>query len=247
MTIDSHNHLGGPDRNDGHTQSPDELLKSMDKAGIDMSVVFPFNEEGTGDTFERSNDYIARAADIHPDRIIGFCRLDPNAGEKAVRELERAVKELGLRGVKLHPSAQRFALDSTMLHELCEAIQELKVPVVLDTGKKDSPPALAGELAGRFPGMTLIMAHMNIFADTMAAAKGNPNVFVGTTGFFNLKRLKDGIEALGAERFISGSDSPYIKMESELGKFTKIDITGHERRCITGANIATILEIGDSD
>jgi len=241
MTIDYHNHLGGPDRSDGRTQSPDEILARMDAAGVDMAAVFPFNEEGVGDTFERSNEFIANAMASHPDRIIGFCRLDPNAGGKAVRELERSVRELGLKGVKLHPSAQRFALDSPELYELCAAIEELGVPVVLDTGKKESPPLMAGRLAARFPRMTLIMAHMNIFEDTMTAARENPNVLVGTTGYFNLKRLESGIRSLGAERFVSGSDSPYIKMENELVKFSKIDITEQERGCITGGNVAKLL------
>jgi hypothetical protein len=243
MIIDYHNHLGGPDKNDGRAQSPDELIGRMDAAGVDMAVVFPFNEEGVGDNFERSNDYIAKAATAHPDRIIGFCRLDPNTGDSAVKELERSVKELGLRGLKLHPSAQNFTLDGPELFLLCAAIQDMKVPVVLDTGKKGSPPVLAGRLAAMFPEMTLIMAHMNVFGDTMAAAKQNPNVLVGTTGYFNLKRLLKGIKELGAERFVSGSDSPYIEMESELGKFNKIDITEYERGCITGSNIAGVLGV----
>ena len=96
----------------------DEMLFAMDRAGIDRAVVFPFNEAEPGLSFARCNNYIAAETGRHPDRLTGFCRLDPNAGHAAVEELERCVGELGLKGVKLHPSSQNFPLDHPVLDEL---------------------------------------------------------------------------------------------------------------------------------
>jgi len=243
MRIDAHNHLGGPDKGDGKSQSPDELLAVMDRAGIDRAVVFPFNEAEPGVSFARCNDYIAVAADNHPGRIIGFCRLDPNAGAAAVAELERCVAQLGLRGVKLHPSSQNFALDHPVLADILEAAQDLRVPVVFDTGKKMSPPAGVAALAARYPRLAVIMAHMNLYDESIEAARSASNVFRGTTGYFNIGRLGRAIRELGAPRFISGSDSPYIKMESETGKFFKIEgLTDDERRLILGDNFIKALD-----
>ena len=43
MLIDAHNHLGGPDKGDGKSQSPEEILASMDRSAIERAIVFPFN------------------------------------------------------------------------------------------------------------------------------------------------------------------------------------------------------------
>lgn len=244
MVIDGHNHLGGPDKGDGKTQSPDDILRRMDAAGVDMAVVFPFNEAEPGVSFSRTNTYIAQEAGRHPDRLIGFCRLDPNFGKDAVSELVRSVRGLGLRGIKLHPSSQKFSLDDPALIDILAAAQDMRIPVLFDTGKKDSPPSGIAKLAARFPELTFIMAHMNLLEETIEAARSARNIVVGTAGYFNVKGLGRAIAALGAERFASGSDSPYIKMDSELGKFMKIqELTEHERRCVTGNNIADVFGV----
>jgi len=245
MVIDAHNHLGGPDKGDGRSQSPEEILAVMDEAGIDRAVVFPFDEAEPGVSFSRCNDYIASASAGYPDRLIGFCRLDPNAGHNAVSELERCIGALGLRGVKLHPSSQNFTLDNPVLAEILDAAQELRVPVVFDTGKKMSPPSGVAALAASRPRLAVIMAHMNLFDESVEAARNNPNVFLGTTGYFNIKRLGLAIRELGAKKIIAGSDSPYIKMQSEISKFDKVEgLTDDERRCLLGENFVSALDYG---
>jgi hypothetical protein len=244
MVIDAHNHIGGPDKGDGRSQGPDEIIARMDEAGIGMAVVFPFNEAEPGVSFSRANDKVAAYQHAHPDRLIGFCRLDPNYGASAVDELTRCVRELGLKGVKLHPTSQRFGLGDPALAEILSAAQELRVPVVFDTGKAESPPMGVAELAGRFPRLSVIMAHMNLLDETMEAAGQHPNVYVGTTGYFNLNGLARAVHTLGAHRFVSGSDSPYIRMTSEKAKFDRIELTDEERGWILGGNIARILGMG---
>lgn len=244
MLIDAHNHLGGPDKGDGKSQGPDEILASMDRAGIERAVVFPFCEEDPGVSFSRCNDYIAAAAVAHPDRLIGFCRLDPNFRELAVRELERSVQALGLRGIKLHPTSQNFSLDDPWLYEILAASQDMGLPVVFDTGKKMSPPAGIARLAGRYPSLKIIMAHINLLDESIAAAKASPNIYLGTTAYFNLKRIAQAVSEVGAHRFISGSDSPYIKIGREVDKVREIPgITAGEVTRIAGGNIAEVLGI----
>jgi len=218
MIIDAHNHLGGPDKGDGRSQSPEEIIETMDSCGIEYAVVFPFNEAEPGLSFCRTNDYIAKAASAHPDRLIGFCRLDPNAGDDATRELDRCVNDLGLRGVKLHPTSQRFGLDHPVLADILAEAERLRVPVVFDTGKAMSPPSGIAALAARYPGLTFIMAHINLLEESIAASEAAPNIYLGTTGYFNLKRLGEAVARVGAHRFIMGSDSPYIKMRREVEK-----------------------------
>lgn len=242
MHIDAHNHLGGPDKGDGKSQSPDEILAEMDRVGIDMAVVFPFNEQDPGVSFRKANSYIAAAMKGNPDRLIGFCRLDPNAGAAALEELRRCQEDLGLKGIKLHPTSQGFTLDHPTLIDILSLAQECGMPVIFDTGKKLSPPSGIATLARRFPDLKLIMAHINLLEESLQAAKDAPNIYLGTTGYFNTGRLGQAIKGTGAHRFISGSDSPYIKMERETLKFSAAPgLTDEERRLVLGENFRAIM------
>lgn len=69
--IDAHNHLGGPDKGDGMSQGPDEIIARMDAAGIDKAVVFPFNDTNPGVSFSSSNDRVHIAVTRHPGRLVG--------------------------------------------------------------------------------------------------------------------------------------------------------------------------------
>lgn len=242
MRIDAHNHLGGPDKGDGKSQSPEDILASMDSSGVEKAVVFPFNEENPGISFSRCNDYIAAAVKAHPSRLIGFCRLDPNFGEKALMELERSVQVLGLRGIKLHPTSQNFSLDNPWLSELLAVAADMGLPVIFDTGKKMSPPTGIARLAAEYPRLKIIMAHINLLDESIAAAKAFPNIYLGTTGYFNLKKLAQAVHEAGAHRFISGSDSPYIQMGREVDKIREIPgISPGEVQMIAGGNFAHVI------
>jgi len=244
MVIDAHNHLGGPDKGDGRSQDTSEILAAMDKAGVEMAVVFPFNEAEPGISFSRTNDYIAASVKSHPDRLIGFCRLDPNCGPAALHELERCINVLGLRGVKLHPTSQGFSLTDPTLARILGLAESFGIPAVFDTGKKESPPLGVATLAREFPGLTIIMAHMNLYDESLDAARTAPNIYIGTTGYFNPPRLAKAVGELGAGRFIMGSDSPYIRMEREVEKINRLEGVGaDEKKLIQGGNAARILGI----
>lgn len=241
LIIDAHNHVGGPDKGDHAEQSPEEIVATMDKVGIDKAVIFPFNEINPGVSFSLANDYIASAMKKYPDRLIGFARLDPNYGEKTVLELERAIKKLGLKGVKLHPSSQNFSLDNPHVSRIIKKASELRIPVIFDSGKPLSPPEKIGTLAKLVPEAKLIMAHMR-GPKYLEVAEKFDNIYLGTTGMFNSSKLREALQRLGAEKLIAGSDSPYIAQEREVKKFDLIPgIKEEEKALILGKNMEEIL------
>src|SRR5205823_11594756 len=65
-----------------------------------------------------TTDLVPSCVERHPDVFIGFASVDPWRGKEAQAELRRAVTDLGLRGLKLHPSVQAFAPDDTRFYDL---------------------------------------------------------------------------------------------------------------------------------
>jgi predicted TIM-barrel fold metal-dependent hydrolase len=240
VIIDSHVHIGGPDKGDRKSLFPEALIAEMDRLGIDKAVVFPFNDTDQGKTFFNSNLRVAEYARKHEDRIIGFCRLDPNEGEKAIDELIRSI-ELGLSGVKLHPKAQDFTPENPWVLKIIKSAALFGVPVVFDTGKEIFPNSAIAKLAGEVADANIILAHMR-GEGFIEAAEEHENVYLGTVKVMDLKIIENAISRLGPEKIIAGSDYPYVPMDYEMiGKFDDIGLSGRERELVAGENIERIL------
>ena len=80
------------------------------------------------------NDELASAVRRHPDIFIGFAGIDPWKGQLAVCELERCVRELGLKGAKFHPGRQEFYPNDRRFYPLFETASALNAPVLFHTG-----------------------------------------------------------------------------------------------------------------
>lgn len=242
MIIDSHNHVGGPDEGDGARQPHRDIIAVMDRLEVDKAVIFPFNETDPGISFSRANNYILEGVRRYPDRLIGFARLDPNFKEAALKEAERTIKS-GLSGIKLHPKGQNFPPSHPWALKIVEKSAELGVPVVFDNGKDISPNREIAKLAKKAKEAVIILAHMR-GGNFIEVAEENENIYLGTVKA-DVMDVEKAIAALGPERIIAGSDSPYASMEDELmKKFERIDtLSRRDKRLIRGENIARILDI----
>ena len=126
--------------------------------GIDK-IVFTGRQTSTRGI---SNDYIAGCVRQYPDRIIGFAGVDIGAGDLAVGELERAVTQLGLRGVSLDPHAARAYPSDPRFYPIYRKALELDIPVVLTMGPivgKWGAPQGVDDLADEFPDLRIICSH----------------------------------------------------------------------------------------
>lgn len=121
--------------------SVDEMIKEFDDANVEKMVILGWDAETATALPKVANDYIAGIVSKHPNRLIGFAGVDPHKGRAAVLELERAVRELGLRGLKLHPMVQKFFPNDEKYYPLWEKATELKIPILFHTGMAAWGPA----------------------------------------------------------------------------------------------------------
>ncbi|WOB24513.1 MULTISPECIES: amidohydrolase family protein [Xanthomonas] len=115
-------------------------LADMDAAGIDMQVLsyggFP-QLLPAADAIAlncAANDRLAEAVQSHPTRYAGFATLPWQAPDAAARELERAVKELGLKGALINGRPGHTFLDDTRYAPILAALDALKVPLYIHPG-----------------------------------------------------------------------------------------------------------------
>jgi len=110
----------------------------MDAAGIDMQVLslttphINLFEASEGTTWSRKvNDELSAVVKKYPDRFVGLAAVAPQSPGEAADELERAVTELGLKGVCIHSHARNEYLDDRKYWAIFERAEKLDVPIYL--------------------------------------------------------------------------------------------------------------------
>jgi predicted TIM-barrel fold metal-dependent hydrolase len=177
--FDAHTHLGTDI--DGMVGIYDDLIRGMAKYGISRCFMFCLDEPDRHPGFRAGNDRTLAFAERSEGKLIPFVRLD--LSEDPIGEAERCI-DLGARGIKLHPRAQKFLLDDERLSPIFELAAERNVPVLIHGGRGLPPIADdLGRVVDRYPKAQLIVAHAGI-ADLAALADrlgGKAGVFFDTS------------------------------------------------------------------
>ena len=211
--FDAHIHLG--EDIDGMTGEADELLPIQRAYGITRSNVFCLDEPDRHPAFSAANDRTLAHAAAAPDELVPFVRLDLNESplEEAVRCLD-----LGARGIKLHPRAQRFLPDDPRLEPVFALAAERRVPILIHGGRGLPPIADSlGRLLDRNAPPALIIAHAGI-VDLAAMARnfaGRAGVYFDTSVWSPLDLL-DLYRLVPPEQVLYASDYPYGRQPNSL-------------------------------
>jgi uncharacterized protein len=211
--FDAHVHLGNDI--DGFSGVYEELERIFDRFGISRAFMFCMDEADRQPGFRAPNDRTLEYARRSGGRFIPFVRLDLT--EDPIAEAERCL-DLGARGIKLHPRAQRFMLNDERLAPVFALAAERRVPILIHGGR--GLPPIADHLARlveRYPDAHLIIAHAGI-AD-MAGLAGR---FAGKSGVFFDTSVWSPVDLLSffhqvsPEQVLYASDYPYGRQPSSL-------------------------------
>lgn len=243
-----------------------QLSASMDKAGIDMSVVLPVATAPgqveklntiSGDCLERTESTgLFYLGAIHPDYA--------NYREELAR-----VREMGIPGIKIHPVYQGTDLDDIRFLRILDRAAELGLFVVTHAGLDVGFPGVVHcspamslhvvEQIGRFP---FVLAHMGgwknwdevmqllpgtgVYLDT-AFACGRMNPLPDgywkeeETGMLSPEEVMRMIRAFGADRILFGTDSPWSDQKQQLELIQSLPLEAEEKTQILGSNAEKLL------
>jgi predicted TIM-barrel fold metal-dependent hydrolase len=220
---DTHTHLGEA-LHSGRSQSADELLRSMDREGVDRSVVIPFPVVAD---YRAQHDLIASAMRAHPDRLTGTICLDPFVPRARFDdEVRRCAEELGFRALKLQPQYQALNPLWTRNDFFWEAAARHRLPVIVHTGA-GAPyalPSLYISVARRFPGISVILAHAGggvYVGECIVAADVCPNICVELSSLMP-HHVGEVMRHVPSSRLLIGSDL-IESTATEIGKIVELD------------------------
>lgn len=244
----------------------DEVARIYDQMDI-VGVLLAWDAETATGLPPLTNDEVSAVVAKYPGRFVGFASVDPWKGKRAVAEMERAIKELGLIGAKFHPGIQAFYPNDTRFYPLYEAITELGVPALFHTGtnglgagtpggmgvKLDfTRPIYLDHVAADFPELTVIGAHPAWpWHEEMLAIIGHKsNVFMDLSGWspkYIPKVIMDEARSRLQDRILFGSDYPFIAPSRWLADFDTLEGFSPEvRQKILHDNAARLLKLPGS-
>jgi predicted TIM-barrel fold metal-dependent hydrolase len=189
----------------------------------------------------------------YPDRIRGFCFVNPGYGASGLEEIERCVSGLGMIGIKLY---RQYKANDPVVFPVIEKAIALRVPVLWHAGNQttmirgqlsqiDKNTSHAGdiaELARRYPEAKLIEGHLGGGGDWEWAVRQLchvPNVYLDTSGsVIDSGMVEMAAQVLGADRLLFGTD---MTMEGGVGKILGADLTDGQREMIFWRNAVRIL------
>ena len=195
------------------------------------------------------NNFIHASCADNPN-LVGFGSLHPDY-EGYAQELDRMV-EIGLRGVKLHPDFQKFAIDDPKVYPIYDSIRAHGLPILMHMGDDRydySHPKRLARMLEDFPGLVVIAAHFGGYQSWDEVPRylaGRPDLYFDTSSslaFISRDQARSLIELIGEDRFFFGTDYPMWSPGEEPDRFFALELTDAQNRKILYDNFASLFHI----
>jgi len=246
MIIDA-NVICGFDRINERAADVKTILSLMDKVGIDKAVIT--SNECMYYDFREGNEYIAEIVNEYPDRFIGFLSFHVSRFIEVVEEVERGIRKLGLRGIRLFNTEKSFGrgwssgLKSLVLEKVMQKANELKLPIFIEAGY---PFNDIKNFAQAYPDAKIIasgVGYPNI-GEAILAARETENLYIETSTLDIVSGIDFLRENLEAEKIIFGTGIPFNAPSVQLIMIKSAAISEEDKRKILGENMQKLLAIG---
>ena len=229
-------------------------------AGRDiLGVVLDWDDRSVTGRGWMGNDWLAGLSGRFPGVLMGFGSVDPHH-PGAVDEMARCA-DLGLKGLKFHPTMQEFHPGDESFYPLWEKAQELGLICLFHTGTcgigagtpgaggtkiRYSHPGFLDGIGADFPGLTLVAAHFGWpwFMECLAIALHKSNVFIELSGWAP-KYLPPEVRREIGKRLnaqtLFGSDYPFISLDRWFAEFDELGLSPEAKESILAGNAARLL------
>ena len=242
-------------------RSIEQVAEEYASRGI-LGVVLDWDDRTVTGRGWLGNEWLASLSKRFPGVLMGFGSVDPHS-HTAVGEMERC-RDLGLIGLKFHPTMQQFDPGEERFYPLWEAADHLDLICLFHTGTcgigagtpgaggtkiRYSHPAFLDGVGADFPGLTLIAAHFGWpwFMECLAVALHKSNVFIELSGWAPRYLPPEVRREIGRRlnaQTLFGSDYPFISLDRWFDEFEQLGLTPEAKEAILVGNASRLLGLG---
>jgi predicted TIM-barrel fold metal-dependent hydrolase len=228
-------------------------IDAMDAAGVRLGLVCAWWGPH-GPLID--NDEVAAFVRAYPDRLIGVASVDLSRPMAAVRELRRAVRELGFRALRILPWLWNLPPDDRRYYPLYAECVELDIPFCVQVGhtgplapsEPGRPIPYLDHVALEFPDLRIIGGHIGFpwTAEMISLATKYPNVYIDTSAYKVSrypKELVDYMRSHGRKKVLFGSNYPAWPAKECLENIESLSLDDETAALFLFENAARVFKL----
>lgn len=232
-------------------------------SGIDKLCLLPL------DLFQKgnlgTNEQVSELVHKEPELLIAFASVDPHR-EDALELIETAFTELGLSGLFLHPSQQKFYPDEEWMYPIYELCIQHNKPIIFHSGmsvrpntvSKYSHPLRFEEVACKYPDLRICLQHFgwpwirevcmlllkykNVYTDTSLLYFDNPKEFYHQS--FGIDIGEHWIDRSLRHQVMFASEEPRLEQHRMIEAIRQMNWRESTKKMVLGENAITFLKGG---
>jgi predicted TIM-barrel fold metal-dependent hydrolase len=228
-------------------------VAAMDAGGVETGLISAwYGPDGP----LISNDEVAGFVARFPDRLVGVASVDLRAPVAAVRELRRAVRDLGFRALRVIPWLWGLPPNDRRYYPLYAECVELGVPVCTQVGhtgpQRSSEPGrpipYLDDVALEFPDLVIVGGHIGYpwTGEMISLATKYPNVHIDTSAYAVHRypaELVDYLRGHGRRKVLFGTNYPMLTASQALAHLDGLDLDEQTRALFLAGNARRVFGI----
>jgi predicted TIM-barrel fold metal-dependent hydrolase len=225
------------------------MLAYMERDGIDLSIIS--SSLAIVYDFHEGNRELAETMRGR-DRLLGYVAVNLNYLEESIQEMERYLgngsgANSQFVGVKVHPLFSKHRYDTPEGMALTRAAAAYNAPILIHTYSSalESPWNVA-PVAKANPELPIILGHMggDAWWEGIRAAQESANLYLEICGTpTDPVKIRAGIDAVGAERVLFGTDATLFEAAHLLGAIEDAGLSPEERDLIMWKNAMRLFNL----
>lgn len=241
----------------------DDVVAEMDRHGIRAGVltkvprdITPPYVHGIKSSLQVLHDTCERLAQTqrdHPGRFVTSVGIDPRLGYEATRHVRIAVREYGIKCIRIIPMFTGIAIDDKLAYPLYTAACDEGAVVSINVGvpgpmkpAKLQRTILIDEVALAFPDLKLVMSHLGDpwISETVAMLLKHPNVFAMSAGWaprYIPEELLRFAQRRNPNKLMWASDYPILPIDRTISEGRALPLTGPARIGYLGGVAAAVF------
>lgn len=230
-----------------------EIVEAMDRAGIQMLMLSAWHRPGK---WIIHNDTVAEMVSEYPDRFAGVATVNLEKPLLAARELERAMKSLGVKALRIVPWLWNRPPNDKFYFPLYVKCIELDIPFCTQVGhtgplmpsETGRPVPYLDEVALTFPELKIIAGHIGYpWTDEMIGlAWKHENVFIDTSAYlprYYPQQLIHYMKTYGRDKVMFGTNFPQLSLEKCVEQVYALDLSDEARAAFLGENAKRVFKL----
>lgn len=235
------------------SMGPDETVAAMDEAGIDALMLCAWCRPGQ---WVCTNDQVAEFTRRYPKRFYGVAAVDLLHPVQAVKELRRAVLDLGFKALRVIPWLWKLPPNDKHYYPLYVQCVELGIPFCTQVGhtgplmpsETGRPVPYVDEVALTFPELTIVGGHIGYpWTDEMIGLSWkHENVYIDTSAYmpsFYPKELVHFMNTYGRTKVLFGTNFPQLAFKRCADEARALELRPESRTAFLSENARRVFKL----